>query len=422
MDEAAVEQYVERSRSILEASPQMNEENTKVKLVQPFIEILGWKIYSTEVELEYSVPMATQQSRVDYALLIGSSPTVFIEAKSSNSTLSEGDIDQLKSYMRQKLDVGWGVLTNGKQFEVLAKANGQGTQEEISVAEFELRDLEQSPDILEILSKDAIQSGRADEIAEQVANTNQAIQHLTENQDTVAQRVADAVGNEISEAPLDFNEQAIDFVQDLVSTLRERRRFIGESTSESGETAAADVDSPPEEHGDIQIQTNKVAGTILREHIRGDDDAKVAVFPTQTSGVTFLKENAAWGFVRVGQEFDYVAMYVTGDVREVRYFASVRRIVPPEEADLQREPAGYVDRAKIADDKMVVEFESESLYELEDPIPYETKYLQSLQPTFSTCSTQSHPFCVGRFCRVVDFHSFRISESHTEFPWHRQAQ
>ena len=47
MDEAPVEQYVERSLSILEASPQMNEENTKVKLVQPFIEILGWKIYST---------------------------------------------------------------------------------------------------------------------------------------------------------------------------------------------------------------------------------------------------------------------------------------------------------------------------------------------------------------------------------------
>jgi hypothetical protein len=381
MDEAAVEEYVERSRSILEASPQMNEENTKVKLVQPFIELLGWQIYSTEVELEYPVPMATQQSRVDYALLIGNSPTVFIEAKQSNSTLSENNVGQLKSYMRQKLDVGWGVLTNGKQFEVLAKANGQGTQEEISVAEFDLESLAQSPEILEILSKDSIQSGRADEIAEQVANTNQAIQHLTENQDTVARRVADAVGNEIGETPLDFNEQAADFVQDLVSTLRERRRFIGESTDESIETATTDTDSSSEEHGDIQLQANKVAGTISREDIEGADDTKVAVFPTQDSGLTFLKENAAWGFVRVGQEFDYVAMYVTGDVREVQYFATVRRIVSPEKANLQREPLDYVDRAKIADEKVVVEFEPESLYELEVPIPYETKYPQSLRYT-----------------------------------------
>ena len=381
MDEAAVEQYVERSRSILEASPQMNEENTKVKLVQPFIELLGWKIYSTEVELEYSVPMATQQSRVDYALLIGSSPTVFIEAKPSNSTLSESDIDQLKSYMRQKLDVGWGVLTNGKQFEVLAKANGKGSQEEISVADFSLENLKQSPEILEILSKDSIQSGRADEIAEQVANTNKAIRHLTENRNSIARRVADAVGNEISEAPLDFNEQAADFVQDLVSTLRERRRFIGEPTVERSETTTADIDSPPEEHGSIQLQANKVAGTILRKQIEGADDAKVAVFPTQESGLAFLKENAAWGFVRVGQEFDYVAMYVTGDVQEIQYFAHVKRIVSPEEAELQREPVGYVDRAKIADDKKVVEFNPESFYELKDPIQYGTKYPQSLRYT-----------------------------------------
>jgi hypothetical protein len=59
----------------------------------------------------------------------------------------------------------------------------------------------------------------------------------------------------------------------------------------------------------------------------------------------------------------------------------VADIVPPEEADLMREPLDYKYHAKIADDKKVVTFEPGSLYELEDPIPYETKYPQGLRYT-----------------------------------------
>jgi hypothetical protein len=49
----------------LEASPQMDEENTKVKIIQPFVDLLGWNFYSTEVQLEYTVQMGTQSSKVD---------------------------------------------------------------------------------------------------------------------------------------------------------------------------------------------------------------------------------------------------------------------------------------------------------------------------------------------------------------------
>lgn len=41
----------------------------------------------------------------------------------------------------------------------------------------------------------------------------------------------------------------------------------------------------------------------------------------------------------------------------------------------------YEDRAKIADGKKVVTFEPGSLYELKDPIPYQTKYPQGLRYT-----------------------------------------
>jgi hypothetical protein len=228
MDHAAVQEYVERCRQLLEASPGMNEENTKVRLVQPFLELLGWDLYSTEVELEYTVPMASGSTHVDYALLVGESPVVFVEAKPVRSTLTDENVRQLRSYMRQELDVDWGILTNGKSFEVLTKNYEANGGEEVSVVEFELDDLEENPDVLELLSKESIRSGQADEVAEQVARTNAAIRHLRDNEDEVATAVADAVHGEVSDLPLDLEEQAREFVQDLVSLLHEQRQFVGE--------------------------------------------------------------------------------------------------------------------------------------------------------------------------------------------------
>jgi hypothetical protein len=381
MNTDEVQEYVDRSQQLIEASPQMDEENTKVRLIQPFLELLGWDFYSTEVELEYTIPMASGSTHVDYALLIGDTPVVFVEAKSVRSDLSTQNVRQLKSYMRQELGVDWGILTNGKTFEVLTKNRRQNGGEEVSVARFDLNDLADDPDVLELLSKESIRSGRADEIAEQVARTNQVIRELQEDETGITETVTEAVENEVGDFPINLEDQARQFIQDLVSVLREQRQFTREEPSIEPDEAVTGSADDPDNPDDLEPIVNRVAGTLSRKDIEGEPDATVAVFPTRESGLPFLKENEAWGFVRVGRDFDYVAMYVTGDVREVRYFAETDRIVTPEEADLKREPLDYKDRAKIAEDKMVIEFKSGSLYELEDPIPYETKYPQGLRYT-----------------------------------------
>jgi hypothetical protein len=56
-------------------------------------------------------------------------------------------------------------------------------------------------------------------------------------------------------------------------------------------------------------------------------------------------------------------------------------VVEPDEAELIREPLDYKDGAKIAGGKKVIMFEPGSLYELEDPVPFESRYPQSLQYT-----------------------------------------
>jgi len=381
MNRDEIGEYVQRSQQLIESSPQMDEENTKVKLIQPFLELLGWDLYSTEVALEYTIPMASGSTHVDYALLVGDSPVVFVEAKPVRSALSNKEIQQLRSYMRQELDVDWGILTNGKSFEVLTKNRRQNGSEEVSVVQFDLDDLAENPAVLELLTKESIRSGKSNEIAEQVAETNRAIRYLRENEDSVTEATTEAIEDEVGELTIDLEAQSREFVQHLVSVLREQRQFVSEeSVSETDESEVGSTDDPDNPE-DLKPIENRVSGTILRKNIEGDSDATVAVFPTRESGLPFMKENEAWGFVRVGQDFDYVAMYVTGNVRQIKYFAEVAEILPPEEADLMREPLDYKDREKIADNKMVVTFKPGTLYELEDPIPYETAYPQSLQYT-----------------------------------------
>ncbi|MFD1643225.1 type I restriction enzyme HsdR N-terminal domain-containing protein [Halohasta litorea] len=242
MDRKEIDEYVDRCQQLIESSPQMDEENTKVKLVQPFLELLGWDLYSTEVALEYTVPMASGSTHVDYALLIGDSPVVFVEAKPIRSTLTDSEVQQLRSYMRQELDTDWGILTNGKSFEVLTK-NQQNGGEEVSVVQFDLDDLAENPAVLELLTKESIRSGKSDEIAEQVAQTNQAIRHLQENEDSVTEAVTGAVESEVGELTIDLDEQAREFVQSLVSVLREQRQFVSETPSAEQDTTPVESDT-----------------------------------------------------------------------------------------------------------------------------------------------------------------------------------
>ena len=232
MDRDAIAEYVQRCQQLIESSPQMDEENTKVKLVQPFLELLGWDLYSTEVALEYTIPMASGSTHVDYALLVGDSPVVFVEAKPVRSTLTDDEVKQLRSYMRQELDVDWGILTNGKSFEVLTKNRAGNGGEEVSVVQFDLDDLAENPDVLELLTKESIRSGKSDEIAAQVAETNQAIRYLQENEDSVTEAVAGAVEGEVGDVTIDLEAQSREFVQNLVSVLEEQRHFVSEESSD----------------------------------------------------------------------------------------------------------------------------------------------------------------------------------------------
>lgn len=222
-----VNEYIQQSKSIIDASPQMDEENTKAKLIQPFIHLLGWDIYSPEVKLEHPIQMGRNRTRVDYALLIGDEPVVLIEAKPLKSSISDSDADQLRSYMRQELKIDWGIVTNGESFEVLNKSTSDRTGEEVSLMKFELGDLDNNPHIIDILTKESIKSGKSDEIAQQVAQATEAIEQLSGEKAQTARKLVEVIQNELDQPmPIDIEEQALEFINTLIHALEEQKSVI----------------------------------------------------------------------------------------------------------------------------------------------------------------------------------------------------
>jgi hypothetical protein len=168
--------------------------------------------------------------------------------------------------------------------------------------------------------------------------------------------------------------QLVGLIQDVIE-FREDDSGGNDGPTGGGGATTTEWDGP-------QTGGNAVQGAISRDELEGEDDTTVAVFPSQTSGVEFLKENNAWGFVHIDQQPEYVAMYISDDVQQVRYVARVKEIVPSTEATLARTLESYVgDQAEFDENKQVVVFEPGTLYELEDPIDYESRVPYSLRYT-----------------------------------------
>lgn len=222
MDEADVDAYVERSQSLIEQTPQMDEQNTKVKLIQPLLELLGWDIYSADVELEYPMQIGRGNTRADYALQLENAPVVFIEAKGCDNSLSEGDRGQLTSYMRQK-GVDWGLLTNGARFELFRRRQDSSRPDEVSLAQFSLEELSENWSTLKLLSKELVETGEAETIAHRIEARRHAVQRLQGEKERIAEEVTEVVVDEIGESlAQEVEPESKEFIDKLIASFEEK--------------------------------------------------------------------------------------------------------------------------------------------------------------------------------------------------------
>ena len=108
----SLKQFSERAIKIQDACD--NEEQTKVSLVNPYIEMLGYDVRDPlMVRLEYTSDIGKQGERVDYAILRDGKPSILIEAKSAGTHFDRGEApSQLQRYfMASEAEIA--ALTNG---------------------------------------------------------------------------------------------------------------------------------------------------------------------------------------------------------------------------------------------------------------------------------------------------------------------
>lgn len=104
-------------KRITQKRPDINEQITKVALINPILDALGWDLEDPdEVALEYR--RKPKDSPVDYALFIERTPCLFVEAKSLKADVGDYRwIAQTISYAAVT-GVEWCVLTNGDEYRL----------------------------------------------------------------------------------------------------------------------------------------------------------------------------------------------------------------------------------------------------------------------------------------------------------------
>jgi hypothetical protein len=124
-----------------------NEEATKMALIAPFVQALGYDIFNpSEVMPEYSAdfPEIKSGERVDYAILENGKPKILVEAKPYRTNLKDTEKGQLARYFHVT-EARVGILTNGRVYQFYTDLDNANVMDPTPFAEIDLMDLSNAP-------------------------------------------------------------------------------------------------------------------------------------------------------------------------------------------------------------------------------------------------------------------------------------
>jgi len=253
MDEEEVRDYVEHAGSIIANAPQMDEANTKAAVLRDFLDLLGWEI-PTNTQLEYSVKVGTRSYKVDYALLLEGAPVAFFEAKGVDTPLSSDYREQLATYMKNE-NVNWGILSNGNEYQFLRREVVETNVSVEVLTEADLRQLPEQLTILRAFTKDAIEAGDSEKIANRIAELKTARTTLEEEKDDLSTDIASVLTENVSEKLSTLAEpKAKEMIDDLIREIEEEIDTDGSPSPiepEDQESIDQDVGGDSEDQGYI---------------------------------------------------------------------------------------------------------------------------------------------------------------------------
>jgi hypothetical protein len=119
-----------------------NEESTKLFLILPFLNLLGYDDRNPdEVCPEHGADFSEKyKNRVDFAILKGTLPVIAIECKTLGSALKD-DRGQLRSYFNAAPTVKMGVITDGLVYEFYADSDEPNLMDQTAFLTIDLREV-----------------------------------------------------------------------------------------------------------------------------------------------------------------------------------------------------------------------------------------------------------------------------------------
>ena len=109
-----------------------NEEQTKISLINPYLEILGYDVRDPDVcRFEYKPAIFKSNEKVDYAIMLDGKPAILIEAKAATTQFSKYAPApvQLHRYFLSRDGIKFGVLTNGVVWNWYSSHGGRELEE-----------------------------------------------------------------------------------------------------------------------------------------------------------------------------------------------------------------------------------------------------------------------------------------------------
>ena len=336
-------------RSIKEFAPTnmiSSEANTKKKLVEPLLELLGWDLRSNEVRLEYPVRIGTKPNYVDYALILEGKPVALVEAKAFDVILTSDHSRQIISYGRVE-GVQWVVLTNGKILSIFNTTLGM-SEEECSVTKVDLETLPKQIKHLNLISRESVLTGEIERASERLKATQRAIRNIQQKEEELADAFAEVL--------LRFTGPNVDDqVKSVAIQLSRQATQLFERGAEEGERRRAIGEVPGKK----------------REELSEKEPGEVLLCPSLPEGVAFLKKYNAWGFVRISSARAprYLALYVGKPESSVLYFGDIESITQPLDSKQALHKIKEEDLETFETGKRVIHLKPGSLVRFKDPIP-----------------------------------------------------
>lgn len=336
-----------------------NEANTKKRIIEPLLEILGWDLRSREAFLEYPISTGTTTVKVDYALLIENKPILFFEAKAFNEPLLEKYSTQIITYGRIE-GVKWVALSNGKEMQVLNTEKGK-SKEECLVLEIDLKFASENIDSLSLFTRESILSGEIEKVAKRMSVMKTALKNIKLKQDQLK---------------FDFKECLLRYTSDEIEN------YVARISEHLTKETIQLFENPFEE----QQKTTTTEIKIINRNVILDSKTpgEVIICPSKPDGVDFLVKYNAWGYVNISKNRnpEYFALYVGAPKSAIVYFGEIDSISEPltSRSDIPNISEEDIDKALFDKGKRLVILKPNSLIKLENPIPLGNKViLQSIR-------------------------------------------